>query len=528
MQFSVYLLMAYYDIVIVKTKFTNMRKLIIIMIALLSVTTTEAQTRKTHSQKTSSTSATKRPSTNKSLNVGSANRSQGAKPASDPRIIFSLPDDENTEEGYLSHMNTQLTKMEKYVEIDSPYTLSDSQNKVSYKLVYAVQKGKGIEIIFLCQSKTDIVSYIDEAIITQRGKEIKGKEQNLVRLIGESYKFKGCYYIIEYFFETNLLIQQIDELYIKCYNKDQFGNWDFPKATFKGIAVKENLGSEFLYDADGKSLEKYKSDNRNLLSKLGFDNVINETNIDGLNIKVKSAISAGGQLHVTVKFTNNTDNKKRIAYKDDNEPYVVTALGRVLKIQDPYGERNDGYYNIDIEGNSNQTCIFHFDGVGENPLFIQIFHLFDTQSDKRLLFRNIPVEEAARPHGKLMFGTSWSQAKDLGFVIDGLAGKCQYTKYENIDFTNCELGYKNGKLYKVDLSYDGNQAKNKFAALKKIFDSKYNPKPIDKCKSGYDHHDNVLVWIANGVIYIMNLHERVTDLFTPTHLSLYIEDKSIK
>ena len=71
----------------------DMKKIIFLMIALLTVTAMVAQTRRSN---TSRTSGSVRKTTRTTVDVGK--KTQGTRTTASPSVIFSLPDDSNTEE----------------------------------------------------------------------------------------------------------------------------------------------------------------------------------------------------------------------------------------------------------------------------------------------------------------------------------------------------------------------------------------------------------------------------------------------
>ena len=483
----------------------DMKKIIFLMIALLTVTAMVAQTRRSN---TSRTSGSVRKTTRTTADVGK--KTQGTKTTASPSVIFSLPDETNKEEDYLSAMNTQLYETLKYVAMDSPYIITDPINSITYKLIYAIQTNDGIQVRMLCKSNMDMIGDVGEMTIIQGNKEIRGERMYRVFGYGDYSKYNGSHYIIDYFFKTSMLIEKIEKLYVKCFKEDSQGNYAPFEKTFSNIVVKDSKSTEFLYPSDGKNLNDLKSDNMELFSNLGFKNHPNEYDLDGLKIKVVEATSFQGKIRVTLKFTNNTDRKKRIIYDRDNGmPFVLTVTGRILKGDLQGGNKDINNVWFDIEGGSYQNFNIDFNRDGDDSHYLQLFHFKDAQSGHDVVLHDILVKEQPKPHGELRFDMTWGEAKNLGYVTDGRGGDCTYSVYEGVEFNSCRLSFPDsneGKLQNVHFESHDELARSKYNKMSSILKKKYNQIEMDKSKYGYDFHDHPLIFITTNRDYWLKLN----------------------
>ena len=471
------------------------------LLCLLTITSVDAQNRRPNTNRNSGTA--RKATTGRPANTG---KPQGTIAANNPQVIFSLPDDKNTEEDYLSSMNTQLYRMKKYIEIPSPYQFQNENKTILYKLIFAVQKDDGILVMMLSQSNTNMISYISSMELQLGDKVIYGERLNNAYNT-EDYKINGISYVDEFFFKTNKLIDKIEQLIINSIDIDAQNNKVLFPDTLRDIEVRESEGTDFLYQIIDNKLEVLKTDNNSFISSLGFDNQVNEANLDELNFKVKKVISFNGKICVDFSITNNTDRKKRITFSYNNAlPFVVTSIGRKL-VGNPSGTLTGDDISIDIEGNSSQNERITFDEKNdEKTSFIQLLHIFDTQSGRSVVFKNLPVEDQPRPHGELKFGMTLSQARDLGYVYDSQGGNCTYAVYEGVKFDKCTLAFKDNRIDHVDFVLSGQLASNIFEKLSNSFNKKYTSKTIDKTLVGYDHHDQVKMWVTNNSKYGFILH----------------------
>ncbi len=477
-----------------------MKKLFIMILCLLTITAVDAQNRKTRTRSTSG--LVKKSTTGKKAGTGKAQRSIAK---SNPQVIFSLPDDKITEEDNLSSMNTQLFRMKKYVEIPSTFQFFNKSGNINYKLLYAIRKDDGIQVRILNQSKTDLISYISSMELIQGDKTITGERMNKAFLT-EDYKITGVRYVDDFLFKTNKLIDKIDQLKINCIDVANNGN-DICTNILTDVEVRESEGTDFLYQTNGK-LDDLKTDNNSLLLSLGFNISVKETELDGLNVKVKKVSSFNGKIVVDLSITNNTDRKKRITFYDEKLPFIVTTTGRKLPGQ-PNGTRNGNNINIDIEGGSTQNERITFDDNGEDTRFIQLLHFFDTQSEGCVIFKNLPVDCQPKPHGELRFDMTWGEAKNLGYVTDGRGGDCTYSVYEGVDFNSCRLGFPDsneGKLQNVHFESHDELARAKYNKISSILKKKYIQTEIDKSKDLYDYHDHPLIFITTNRDYWLKLN----------------------
>lgn len=471
------------------------------LLCLLTITSVDAQNRKPSTNRNSGTA--RKATTGRPANTG---KPQGTNAANNPQVIFSLPDDKKTEEDFLSSMNTQLYRMKKYVEIPSTYQFQNENKTILYKLIFAVRKDDGILVRMLSQSNTDMISYLSSMKLQLGDETINGEMLNKVYLT-EDYKINGVRYVDEFFFRTNKLTDKIDLLTVSCIDKDDMNNNVIFQYTLRDIEVRESEGTDFLYQINDNKLEVLKTDNNSFISSLGFDNQVEEADLDGLNFKVQKVISFNGKICVDFSITNNTNRKKRITFSYNNAlPFVVTSIGRKL-VGTPNGTHNGDDISIDIEGNSSQNERITFDEKNdEKTSFIQLLHIFDTQSGRSVVFKNLPVEDQPKPHGELKFGMTWSQARDLGYVYDSQGGNCTYTVYEGVKFDKCTLAFKDNRIDHVEFVLSGQLASNIFEKLSNSFNKKYTSKTIDKTIVGYDHHDQVKIWVTNNLNYRFILH----------------------
>lgn len=481
----------------------DMKKIIFLMIALLTVTAMVAQTRRSN---TSRTSGSVRKTTRTTADVGK--KTQGTRTTASPSVIFSLPDDSNTEEDYISAMNTQLYRMKKYIELPSVYQFQNDSKSITYKLVYAIQDKEGIKVRMMCRSNMDIISYISSITVSIEGKEIYGKRINQVYNTGHDHKIKGNYYVDDFSFKTNKLIDTIERLEVGCIDNNSKGDV-FYTQSFSGIEVRQSEGTDFLYPVDGKNLECLKTDNKDLLSNMGFENHPKEFDLDGLKIKVERALSFRGQIRMTVNFTNNTDRKRRIIFNwNKGMPFVLTATGRILQ-GNPEGKLDGDDITFDIEGGSNRKGSITFEGDDENTCFLQLLHFYDTQTNRCVVINDIPVEELPKPHGELRFGMTWGQAKNLGYVTEGCGGDCTYSVYEDVDFNSCKLGFPDsneGKLQNVYFVSDDGSAKSKYIKMSNILKKKYIQRELDKSKFNYGFDEHPLFFTTTNRDYSLTLN----------------------
>lgn len=423
-----------------------MRKLLLLMSFMLMVLNLDAQRPQTQRRTTGQKSTTVRKSTTQQ----SASKTH-AKPSFLIVPPSGLLSGEERLKDSLIKANSQLFKLIGYQK-DSSHTVEDPHTHTVFSFIQAVQEENGIRVKAIVRPAKDVDNGWYSVRIHFRGQAIDESYSYDDPMAHNSHMYSGCVYVYDMFFRTEKTTSMIEKLTFTSY-ADHISK----ELYIQNLPVASE-GKPFVYDSDGKSTEDLRQDNQTMMSVLGFGKTKNKENYDGVNIKVY-ANGIGRFVRLVVELTNTTDSSKRVILKRGDNNWVIASTGYPIRCVDyPKTDKDYEYSSstFNLQPGEKRTITYEFKVYGgyDLPSLLQTVRFEESNLEKEIVFRNIPIEWHHPVTGNVKLGMSFDEIRKQGYILPpSEAGKNQYrcavSNYEDIEFENCYLIFKDDILTSV-------------------------------------------------------------------------------